>query len=57
LAYVGRPASASPATASYRAHLRQQAELMETAINGRAARSLQAVSRGREQLVGDDAVR
>jgi 2-oxoglutarate dehydrogenase E1 component len=37
LTYVGRPATASPATASYRVHLREQAELIQKAIGSEAS--------------------
>ena len=34
MAYVGRDASASPATASYKIHEREQKELVEAALGG-----------------------
>ena len=34
--YVGRDVSASPATGSRRVHLREQNELVETALHGQA---------------------
>jgi 2-oxoglutarate dehydrogenase E1 component len=43
LEYVGRDASASPATGSHKIHKREQTELVETALNGRAPHIVRAV--------------
>jgi 2-oxoglutarate dehydrogenase E1 component len=45
--YVGRDASASPATGSRTIHLREQKEILETAIHGRGTHLVRATPRGR----------
>src|SRR5262245_27325896 len=45
--YVGRDASASPATGSRQIHLREQKELIEAAIQGTGTHLVRAVSRSR----------
>jgi 2-oxoglutarate dehydrogenase E1 component len=45
--YVGRDASASPATGSRTIHLREQKELIDAAINGGGSHLVRATSRGR----------
>src|SRR5262249_38516050 len=51
--YVGRDASASPATGSFRIHLREQREIVEAAIEGPAPHLVLAMqpaqARGSEQ--------
>jgi len=51
LKYVGRDASASPATGSRQVHLREQKELVEAALRGQAphlVRSYQTASQRRQ---------
>lgn len=46
IAYVGRDASASPATGSHRIHKREQQELIEAAISGEIPHLVKANSKG-----------
>src|SRR5207248_3381364 len=48
--YVGRDASASPATGSRQVHLREQRELVEAAIAGKANHMVRAVPDGAVRL-------
>jgi 2-oxoglutarate dehydrogenase E1 component len=50
VAYVGRDASASPATGSHEVHVREQKELVETAIRGPAPHLVRASADGRNQV-------
>jgi 2-oxoglutarate dehydrogenase E1 component len=47
VSYVGRDASASPATGSRQIHLREQKELIEAALQGTGTHLVRAVSRSR----------
>ncbi|MBI3407073.1 MAG: 2-oxoglutarate dehydrogenase E1 component [Planctomycetes bacterium] len=49
--YVGRDASASPATGSRHVHLREQKELVETALNGPAPHMVRSVPASQVQRV------
>ncbi len=51
-AYVGRDASASPATGSRTVHLREQKELVEAAISGEAPHVVRASPDGRGRIDG-----
>ncbi|HXG09077.1 MAG TPA: 2-oxoglutarate dehydrogenase E1 component [Gemmataceae bacterium] len=51
--YVGRDASASPATGSYQVHVREQKELVEAAIAGQVPHLVRAVVDGRLRGGGD----
>jgi 2-oxoglutarate dehydrogenase E1 component len=46
-AYVGRDASASPATGSKEVHVREQKELVEAALHGEAPHLVRAGANGR----------
>ena len=48
--YVGRDASASPATGSRQVHLREQKELVEAAIKGEAPHLVRAARDGRGRV-------
>ena len=48
--YVGRDASASPATGSHEVHKREQAELVEAAISGEAPHLVRALNPVRPRL-------
>jgi 2-oxoglutarate dehydrogenase E1 component len=50
VAYVGRDASASPATGSHKVHLREQKELVEAAISGDVPHLVRATPDGRPRL-------
>ena len=50
--YVGRDASASPATGSHRVHLTEQKELVEAAIVGSAPHVVRASPDGRARHAG-----
>jgi 2-oxoglutarate dehydrogenase E1 component len=53
LLYVGRDASASPATGSHEVHLREQRELVEAALRGRAPYLVRATGPTRPRLAID----
>ncbi len=55
LKYVGRDASASPATGSHQVHVREQKELAEAAIRGEAPHVVRATSYAARRAGGDGA--
>ncbi len=55
--YVGRDASASPATGSAQIHKREQAELVEAAVNGCIPHVVRATVKGRTRIVDTNGVR
>jgi 2-oxoglutarate dehydrogenase E1 component len=49
ISYIGRDASASPATGSYKIHQREQAELVEFALHGAAPHIARSVKSERSK--------